>query len=131
MSSNPKGKHLMNGKETWNGFDKNPQNIWTNPKKGVSLFLQQCKDNNIVAPTKQDIEATYMNLVNMNIEELKLVAKDEIQPFIVRKICEFIIKAKDLGVYETLLDRGIGKPLQSLKSEVGVTWEIKIIKPKL
>lgn len=90
----------------WQSWNPNWQ-----PKKGISLFIKQCEDWWIEQANKRDIEATYLSLVNMTLEELKVVWEDKKQPIIVRKLAEFIVKAKDINVIETMLDRWIWKSM--------------------
>lgn len=113
-------------KHNTNGFSQNKQNInkkWP-PKKWISLFIQQCKNSNINPASKKDIEATYMSLVNMSIEELQKVSEDKKQPIVVNKLAEFMINSKDEKIFETMLDRWIGKAMQ--REEIKHTWVINL-----
>ena len=106
-------------KHNTNGFAKNKQNInkkWP-PKKWISLFIQQCEDDNIEPASKRDIEATYMSLINMESGTLKNVSQDHKQPVIVRKLASFIIDTKDINVIEKIVDRGVGKAEQKVLVE--------------
>ena len=88
------------------------------PRKWVSLFLKQCKDNDVVQVNKKDIEATYLSLINMSWEELEKVWKDKRQPFVVRKLAQFIVEAKDIDIIEKILDRWIWKTTQTTEATV-------------
>ena len=116
----------MKGKANSNWLKDNKDNINKNwrPKKWVSLFLHQCKEADIVEVSKQDIEQTYLSLINMSASELEKVWTDTVQPLVVRKLAQFITKAKDIDIIEKMLDRWIWKATQ--KEEVKHTWEISI-----
>ena len=91
------------------------------PRKWISLFLHQCKEDGIEQPTKNDIEATYLSLINLQDDWLIKAKNDPVQPIIVRKLADFIINSKDIWIFETMLDRAHWKAMQreELKSE----WE--------
>lgn len=88
------------------------------PRRGVSLFLHECSKEWIDPVRKQDIEATYLSLIDMTKSELQKVNKDEKQPLIVRKLAQFICDAKDHDIFDKILDRWIGKATQSQNIDI-------------
>lgn len=115
---------LKNLRPSKKGMTNNPK--WP-PKRGVSLFLHQCQENWIEQATKQDIEATYMSLVNLDDEWLKKAQKDIKQPIIVRKLAEFIINSYDINIFERMLDRWIwkAKQIEEIKQDTTIEFIIK------
>jgi hypothetical protein len=93
------------------------------PRKWVSLFLHNCEEDWIEPIKKQDLEATYLSLINMDWEELKKVWTDEKQTVLVRKLAKFIADAKDIDIFEKMLDRWIWKAKTT--EDITIKWKIK------
>lgn len=112
-------------KNRWVGwFHNNPQNInkkWQ-PKKWIKLFIEKCEDAKIEPARKQDIEATYLSLINMTEKELLELKLDTKQPLIVQKLAEFILSSVDIDIIEKILDRWIWRPTQSVNTQM--SWNI-------
>lgn len=97
------------------GFDKNPQNInrtGANRKSIASVNLD-LEANGYKAAKKQDIIDCYLRLINIDLKELGKMVAEDTQPAMVRIVGKAILSGKGFDVIEKLLDRGIGKPLQS------------------
>ena len=111
---NPKWKHLMNGSETGNWFDKNPGNInrkWQ-PRKGISLVNKELADAGYLPATKQDIEANYMQMLQLGQDDLHSMANNKDKPMLIRILAKNMLGWKWFDIIERMLDRGIGKATQ-------------------
>ena len=129
MSSNPKWKHLMNWKETWNGFDANPQNInrkWQ-PKKLVSHFNDMLKAE-WYEPLKQTQLLEAFNLIfNLDTEKLKVLQKQVKEwvnmPFIYNLLLKNLNSNKWMEALEKMLDRSYWKAVQKTEERrVDKNW---------
>lgn len=87
------------------------------PRKTVSATLKALKDAGIPEVTKNEIIATYMNLMNCTGDELRELYKDKTQTILIQTIAKRICDKK-LDVIETMLDRTIGKPKQDIGIQV-------------
>lgn len=108
----------MNGNKTnkWQGFEKNKQNInrkWP-PRKGISLVNAQMVAEGYAPATKQDIEATYMSILQLDQEGLEAKLKDKKLPMLVRILAWNLLSKKWFEVSERMLDRGIGKAKENV-----------------
>ena len=129
--TNPKWSHLMNGSETnkWQGFDKNPQNINRKgrPRKWISLVNKQLKELWYEPATKQDIEENYLQILQLNSEELAKMLNDKDQPILVKVIIQNIMSEKGFDVIEKMLDRWIWKAVQKTENrEVMEDWKDRL-----
>lgn len=127
MSSNPKWKHLMNWKETWNGFDKNPENINRNwrPRKWISLVNAELKEKWYEPATKADIEENYMALLQLEEIELKKLLEDKSKPMLIRILVKNMLWWKWFDIIEKMLDRWIWKAIQKSEVDTNVKWSLE------
>ena len=118
----------MKWKQNTNWFDKNPQNIvpWR-PRKWISLVNTQLKELWYEPATKQDIEENYLQILQLNSEELAKMLSDKDQPILVKVIIQNIMSEKGFDVIEKMLDRWIGKAVQKTENrEVMEDWKDRL-----
>jgi hypothetical protein len=93
------------------GFDKNPQNINRSGanRKTLSVVNIELEAAGYSEATANDIKSCYLRLINIDVPELRAMAKDETQPALVRIVGKAIISGKGFDVIESMLNRSIGK----------------------
>ena len=109
-------KENFKDKRNTNGFDKNKGNInrtGANRKSIASVNLE-LEANGYKAVSKQDILDCYLRLINIDLKELGEMVKDDNQPALIRIIGKAILSNKGFDVIEKMLDRGIGKAVQTI-----------------
>lgn len=108
-----KGHNNIIGK----GFDKRPQNINKTGanRKTISSVNLELEKSGATEASKKDITSCYLRLIQLSIPELGAKVKDSQQPALVRIVGKAIISGKGFDVIEKVLDRGIGKPDQSVE----------------
>lgn len=106
-----------------NGFDKNPQNINRNgrPKKGISAVLDKINNLGYEVPSKQDIEATYLSMLNLTTEELSEIYEDPNTPIMAKIIAKELILGESTNVVERLLNRAIGRSKEEMTLNGNIT----------
>lgn len=99
------------------GFDKRPGNINLNgrPRKTISAVNVELEASGATEATKQDITSCYLRLIQLSIPELEAKVKATDQPALIRIVGKAILSGKGFDVIEKVLDRGIGKPDQSVE----------------
>ena len=104
------------------GFDKNPQNINRNgrPRKLITDVIAQLEELGIKPATKPDIQDIYMRLINVDIPELEKIVKDTTQPALVRIVGKNVLSGKGFDIIEKMLDRSIGKAMNSIDLNANV-----------
>lgn len=104
------------------GFDKNPQNINRNgrPRKLITDVIAQLEEQGIKPATKPDIQDIYMRLMNVEIPELEKIVKDSTQPVLVRIVGKSVLSGKGFDIIEKMLDRSIGKAMNSIDVNANV-----------
>ena len=104
------------------GFDKNPQNINRKgrPRKLISDVIAQLEEQGIKPATKTDIQDIYMRLMNVEIPELEQIVKDSTQPVLVRIVGKSVLSGKGFDIIEKMLDRSIGKAMNSIDLNANV-----------
>ena len=104
------------------GFDKNPQNINRNgrPRKLITDVIAQLEEQGIKPATKPDIQDIYMRLINVEIPELEQIVKDSTQPVLVRIVGKSILSGEGFDIIEKMLDRSIGKAMNSIDLNANV-----------
>ena len=104
------------------GFDKNPQNINRNgrPRKLITDVIAQLEEQGIKPATKPDIQDIYMRLINVEIPELEQIVKDSTQPVLVRIVGKNVLSGKGFDIIEKMLDRSIGKAMNSIDLNANV-----------
>ena len=104
------------------GFDKNPQNINRNgrPRKLITDVIAQLEEQGIKPATKPDIQDIYMRLINVEISELEQIVKDSTQPVLVRIVGKSVLSGKGFDIIEKMLDRSIGKAMNSIDLNANV-----------
>lgn len=109
-------------KQSSNWFAQNPQNINKNwrPKKGISAILEKIQDLGYEQPSKQDIEATYISLLNLTENELTNILGDPNTPMIAKIVAKDLVNWWAIWTIERLLDRAIGRT----KEEVNINGNI-------
>jgi hypothetical protein len=114
----------MKGKQNTNGLKENPQNIvpWR-PRKGISLVNHELKEAGYSPASKQDIEATYMSLLQLEDEEIKKLEQDKTKPILVNILARNMRGERGFDIIEKMLDRGIGKAVQPFEdAKPSNTW---------
>lgn len=101
------------------GFKQCPENINKNgrSKRLVGDIIIDLKENGYNAISNADINELYKILININSEDLKLMAEDQKQPIIVKVIVKAIIGGRGFEIIEKMLDRAIGKSQENIKIE--------------
>ena len=104
-------KKVLSGKDNTNGFQKNPQNINRTGanRKSIASVNVDLEANGYKAASKNDIIDCYLRLINIDLNELKVMVIDESQPAMIRIVGKAILSGKGFDVIEKVLDRGIGK----------------------
>ena len=104
------------------GFDKNPQNINRKgrPRKLITDVIAQLEEQGIKPATKPDIQDIYMRLMNVEIPELEQIVKDSTQPVLVRIVGKSVLSGKGFDIIEKMLDRSIGKAMNSIDLNANV-----------
>ena len=104
-------KKVLSGKDNTNGFQKNPQNINRSGanRKSIASVNVDLEANGYKAASKNDIIDCYLRLINIDLNELKVMVIDESQPAMIRIVGKAILSGKGFDVIEKVLDRGIGK----------------------
>ena len=98
------------------GFDVNPQNINRKgqPHKTIAAVNINLEAEGHTEASKQDIVSCYLRLINLPIPELERLVKDDTQPALIRVVGKAILSGKGFDVIDKVLDRGIGKAIQSV-----------------
>lgn len=107
-------------------FRANPQNInrkWQ-PKKGIAKINASLIEEWYTPATKADIEANYLALVALEHDKLLELSEDNTQPYIVNLIAKNLISEWWFDILEKMLDRSIGKPKQTVDSNI--QWDLNI-----
>ena len=94
------------------------------PKRGISLVNEELAEKWYSPAKKQDIEATYLSLLQLERAELEKIKKDSTKPMLVRILAENMLGGKGFDIVERMLDRGIGKAMQREE----VTGDVKFTK---
>jgi len=120
----------LNVMEKWETL--NPK--WR-PKKGISFVNAELAKKWYNPAEKQDIEATYMSMVQLEEQELVKMWKDKTKPMLVRILAKNMLSWKWFEIIEKILDRWIWKPKQSqdttIKWNLTLTdWLIEVTKNK-
>lgn len=111
-------------KRNTNWLDKNKENINKNwqPKKWIALVNSELSEAWYNPATKQDIEANYMQMLQLWKKDLLDLVNDESKPMLVRIISKNMLSGKWFDIIEKMLDRGIWKPKQS--TDITSWWEV-------
>lgn len=98
------------------GFDVNPQNINRKgqPHKTIATVNINLEAEGHTEASKQDIVSCYLRLINLPIPELEKIVKNDEQPALVRIVGKAILSGKGFDVIDKILDRGIGKAIQTM-----------------
>lgn len=88
------------------------------PKKGISLVNEKLKKKWYDPASKQDIETTYMSLLQLPQKELVRMGGDLKQPMLVRILVKSMLSKKSFDIIEKMLDRWIGKATQPIDAKV-------------
>tara|TARA_B110000908_G_scaffold5463_1_gene6966 strand:+ start:3925 stop:4329 length:405 start_codon:yes stop_codon:yes gene_type:complete len=109
-------KKVLSGKDNTNGFQKNPQNINRTGanRKSIATVNVELEAGGYKAASKQDILDCYLRLINIDLKELGTMVKDDEQPAMIRIVGKAILSGKGFDVIEKVLDRGIGKAVQTV-----------------
>ncbi len=129
MSSNPKGKHLMNGKETnkgkwfqkWKSWNPNGQ-----PRKLFSSINLELKAKGVTPITRSQLLEAYSLIFNSTEEELKKLSEDKSVPYVLRLIIGELnnknTRSKALADYR---DYMFGKATQNIDEKH--SWSVTLI----
>lgn len=98
------------------GFDVNPQNINRKgqPHKTIAAVNINLEAEGHTEASKQDIVSCYLRLINLPIPELEKLVKNDEQPALIRIVGKAILSGKGFDVIDKILDRGIGKAIQTM-----------------
>lgn len=94
------------------------------PRKGISLVNQELRDKGYEPARKQDIEETYLSMLQLGKSDLEKIEKDSTKPMLVRILAENMLGGKGFDIIERMLDRGIGKAMQREE----ITGDVKFTK---
>ena len=97
------------------------------PRKGISLVNDQLLKAGYAPAKKQDIEANYMQMLQLGEEKLLEMWKDKNAPMLVRILARNMLSAKGFDIIERMLDRGIGKA----KESVAVAGSVEVSKESM
>ena len=114
-------------KRNTNWLNKNKQNINKNwrPKKWIAQVNWDLKKEWYEPARKQDIEQTYLFLINLPLAKLKEISQDDEQPILSKIVSKNILSWRGFDIIEKMLDRSVGKPKQEVDNNI--SWEIKNI----
>lgn len=94
------------------------------PKKWIALVNSELSEKWFKPATKQDIEANYMQMLQLWKKDLLDLVNDESKPMLVRIISKNMLSGKWFDIIEKMLDRGIWKAEQKLWWEF--KWDITV-----
>lgn len=88
--------------------------------------------NNWYDPAKkEDIEATYLQMIQLEESELKKMWLDPKKPMLVRILAKNILGNRWFDIIETMLDRAIGKAVQKNENDnINVNADIIVKLPE-
>lgn len=112
----------MNRFEKWESW--NPK--WR-PKKWIAHINKELKKEGYKEVRKQDIESTYLFLINLPEDKLKELLLDKNQPILVKILIKNIVWWKSFDIIEKMLDRAFWKPKQPTEELWEKQIQIKII----
>ena len=90
------------------------------PRKLITDVIKQLEELGIKPATKPDIQDIYMRLINVEIPELEQIVKDSTQPVLVRIVGKSVLSGKGFDIIEKMLDRSIGKAMNSIDVNANV-----------
>lgn len=96
------------------------------PRKWISLVNKELQDKWYPPARKQDIEENYMQILQLEEEELKAIINDKNKPMLVRIICKNILSWKWFDVIERMLDRWIWKATQKEEIKADINHKVTI-----
>lgn len=88
------------------------------PKKGIALVNDQLLKAGFPPAKKADIEANYMQMLQLPEEQLKKMMTAQEQPMIIRILAKNMLGGKWFDIIEKMLDRGIGKAKEHIQADV-------------
>lgn len=94
------------------------------PKKGIALVNAELAERGFEPARKQDVEATYMAMLQLGESDLKAMALDTERPMLVRVLAKNMLGGKGFDIMERMLDRGVGKPTQKEEVTMSVNTEL-------
>lgn len=97
-------------------FAANPQNINRKgrPRKLVSGVIKDLTEKGIEEVSVSQVKSCYLMLINLEEEELHEISNDESQPILVKVVSRSILSGKGFDIIESMFDRVIGKPEQTV-----------------
>jgi hypothetical protein len=109
-------------KRNTNWFDKNPDNI---NKKGrapqwVKALNKILEEKGYEPVTKHQVEYMVMNLLNLKESEVASLAESDESAMFAKIVLREMLWNNAFNAINSMLDRGIGKPVQK------VDWEQKV-----
>jgi len=96
------------------------------PRKGISAVNEELKNKWYSPATKQDIEANYMAMLQLEEHELKAMIDDKTRPMLIRILAKNMLGWKGFEIIEKMLDRWIGKATQTNEHTWKDWWPILI-----
>jgi len=91
------------------------------PKKWISLVNKQLREQGYDPAKKKDIEETYLQMLQLTETELKKLFLDPKQPMLIKILASNMSNtSKNFDVVEKMLDRWIGKSIQTVQAAVMV-----------
>lgn len=89
------------------------------PKKWISLVNKQLREQGYDPAKKKDIEETYLQMLQLTETELKKLFLDPKQPMLIKILASNMSNTnKNFDVVEKMLDRWIGKSIQTVQAAV-------------
>ena len=87
-------------------------NLNWRPKKGISFVNAELKEKWYEPATKQTIEENYMQMLQLEEEELKQMVNNKDKPMLIRILAKNMLWWKGFEIIEKMLDRWIWKAVQ-------------------
>jgi hypothetical protein len=112
------GKGRIENLKPWRkGQSGNPKG---RPKKLVSSLLSELQKEGYAGTTKAEIEATCLILINLPVDRLAAIVKDEKAPLLFRATAKKLLSTDGYKAVLELIERAIGKAHQSIAANVSV-----------
>lgn len=80
------------------------------PRRLVSSVVKDLNDIGIAEVTNVEVNAAYKTLLNCTAAELKKMAQDDEQPFLIRSVAKQMLSGKGQEMIDKMLERAHGKP---------------------
>jgi len=117
-----KQKHGWTLKILQKGETANPKG---RPKKLISSINNSLLKQWYKQASRSDIEACYLQLIQVPEKRIKLMLKDDNQPVLIKIVIKNMLSGKWFEIIERMLERSIWKPKQEIEQDKNIN--IKVI----